>query len=180
MAAMNGGNGVMAGMPMMNNGMNGATPRPGNEQDDTDYEARLNAYIYDYFVRHENWECARALYQSGAPTSPPLKRDGDVNGVDDNAMQTDSKDDLDSKRPEDLPPPTVASDGASFLLEWFGLFWDVYFAQRKSAKASQQATQYVQHTQVSRCRCTRPIARTNFPIPGPIEDASAAATSAPA
>ena len=151
MAGMNGGNSVMAGVPMLNNGMNGATPRQGSEQDDTDYEARLNAYIYDYFIRNENWDCARALLNSDVTMSPPLRQDGDVNGTGDNAMQTDSKDDLDSKRPNGLPPPSVQSDGqaASFLLEWFGLFWDVYFAQRKSTKASQQATQYVQHTQVS-------------------------------
>ena len=152
MAGMNGGNGVMAGMPLMNNGLNGATPRPSSEQDDPEYEARLNAYIYDYFLRNENWDCARALVSSGVQMAPSLRRDGDVNGTDDNAMQTDPKDDMDSKRPEDLPPPSVASDGqgASFLLEWFALFWDVYFAQRKNSKATQQATQYVQHTQVSR------------------------------
>ena len=155
---MNGGNGVMPGMPgmpgmpLMNNGMNGATPRPGSEQDDSDYEARLNAYIYDYFLRNENWDCARSLINSGVQMQPPLSRDGDVNGTDDNAMQTDSKEDMDSKRPDDLPPSKIQSDGqgASFLLEWFALFWDVYFAQRNKPKASHQATQYVQHSQVSR------------------------------
>ena len=149
MAAMNGGNGVMAGVPMMNNGINGATPRPGSDQDDSEYEARLNSYIYDYFIKNESWECARALLNSNATMYPPLRRDGDVNGADDNAMPTDSKDDLDTKRPEDLPPSSDISAGqASFLLEWFSLFWDVYHAQRKSNKASQQATQYVHHTQV--------------------------------
>lgn len=148
MAGMNGGNGVMAGVPMMNNGMNGVTPRPGGEQDD-DYDSRLHAYIYDYFVKNQQWECARALCNSGVPFTPPLRQNNDLNGADDNAMQTDAKDDPDSKRPDDLPPPSVQSDGqGAFLLEWFGLFWDVFHAQRKHLKASQHASQYVQHTQV--------------------------------
>ena len=150
---INGGNGVlpgMQGMPLMNNGMNGATPRP-SEQDESDYEARLNAYIYDYFLRNENWESARSLINSGVQMQPLPSRDGDVNGTDDNVMQTDSKEDIDSKRPDDLPPSKIQSDGqgASFLLDWFALFWDVYWAQRRAPKASQQATQYVHHSQVS-------------------------------
>ena len=151
---MNGGNGVMQGMPgmpLMNNGMNGATPRP-SEQDESDYEARLNAYIYDYFLRNENWDSARSFINSGVQMQPPPSRDGDLNGTDDNVMQTDSKEDIDSKRPDDLPPSKTQSDGqgASFLLDWFALFWDVYWAQRRAPKASQQATQYVHHSQVSK------------------------------
>ena len=140
----------MAGVPLMNNGMNGTTPRQGSE-DESEFEPRLNAYIYDYFIRNENWECARALMNSNASFHPPLRRDGDANGVDDNTMQTDSKDDLDSKRPDGLPPTSIQSEvqGPSFLLEWFALFWEVYLAQRKLPKATQQASQYVQHTQVS-------------------------------
>ena len=158
MAGMNGANGVMSGMPLINNGMNGATPRTANEQDESEYEARLHAYIYDYFIKHENWDCARALINSGVQMQPALRREGDVNGTDDNAMQTEAREDMDSKRPDDLPPASVQPDGqcASFLLEWFSLFWDVYFAQRnKTSKTSQQATQYVQHSQVSRIALDR-------------------------
>ena len=151
MAGMNGVGGPIGAMPLMNSGANGATPRPGGEQEDPEYEGRLNAYIYDYFVRKEHFDCARALVNSGVHMAPALRgRDNDVNGTDDNAMQTDSKDDMESKRPDDLPPPSVASDaqGPSFLLEWFALFWDVYFAQRRKPTATAQAMQYVQHTQV--------------------------------
>ena len=155
MAGMNGGNGVMAGVPMMNNGMNGATPRPGGEQDDINYQARLHTYIYDYFIKSEQFECARALCNSGVTFFPRLRQNNDVNGADDNAMHTDAKDDPESKRPDDLPPPSIQSEGqgTSFLLEWFGLFWDVFHAQRKDRKASQHASQYIQHTQVSHNYC---------------------------
>ena len=149
-AGMNGGNGVMAGVPMMNNGMNGATPRQNTEEDENAYESRLNAYIYDHFIRSQHWESARALMNSNVPFEPPLKREGEVNGTDD-AMQTDAKDELDSKKPHDLPPSPVqqSCQGASFLLEWFALFWEVYFAQTKPSRANPQAQQYVNHTQVS-------------------------------
>ena len=143
MAVVNGGGG---GMPMMNNGANGATPRPGNEEDEPDYEARLNTYIYDYFLKHQQYNCARTILNSGMPLKTSPK--GDVNGADD--MHTDSKDDLDAKKPDDLPPAGVPQDpqGQSFLLEWFGLFWDVFFAHQRKAPPGSAAMQYVAHTQV--------------------------------
>lgn len=147
MAAVNGAGG---GMPMMNNGANGATPRPGNEEEEPDYEARLNTYIYDYFVKTQRFECAKAILNDGMPLRTLQKRpNSDVNGAGN--MHVDNKDDLESKISDELPPAAVPTDpqGASFLLEWFGLFWDVYFAhQRRSPPASQQAMQYVQRTQV--------------------------------
>ncbi|CAL8582906.1 hypothetical protein XPA_008547 [Xanthoria parietina] len=144
MAAVNGAGG---GMPMMNNGANGATPRLGNEEEEPDYEARLNTYIYDYFIKNGRYECAMAMLKAQMPlrTGP---KPGEVNGAGN--MHTDSKDDLDIKNPEDLPAAGVPTDpqGASFLLEWFGLFWDVFFAhQRKAPPASAQAMQYVARTQ---------------------------------
>ncbi len=154
MAGTNGASVPMGTMPMMNNIANGATPRPGGEQDDENTEGRLNAYIYDYFLRKEHFDCARAVMNSGLHMFPALRsRDNDVNGTDDNAMQTDPKDEVDSKRPDDLPPPTVAGGSSDpqaqpFLLEWFGLFWDVYCAQRRKPSATAQAMQFVQHTQV--------------------------------
>lgn len=152
MAGMNGANVPMGAMPIMNNLANGATPRPGGEQEDDGYEGKLNAYIYDYFIRKEHFECARAVMNSGMHMLPaPRSRENDINGTDDNAMQTDSKDDIDSKRPDDLPPSGVQSDpqAQAFLLEWFGLFWDVYSAQRRKPNATPQAMQFVQHTHVS-------------------------------
>ncbi|KAL9029445.1 MAG: hypothetical protein Q9196_002320 [Gyalolechia fulgens] len=139
MAAMNGAGG---GMPMMNNG---ATPRQGPEEEDPYYKGRLNNYIYDYFVKNHHFECAKAMLNGDMPLRTIPKRD--VNGAGN--MHADSKDDLDSKL-DDLPLAGVPTDpqGASFLLEWFGLFWDVYFAhQRKAPPASTQAMQYVSRTQ---------------------------------
>lgn len=144
MAAMNGANGSIGALPLMNNGPNGATPRHGGEPDDFDFEGRLNSNIYDYFVKSGHFECARALMKSEARITPALRAiDGDVNGTDE-----DSKDDLGSKRPSDLPPPSDPSPGSPFLLEWFSLFWDVWNAQRKKPSASAHAMSYVQHTQV--------------------------------
>ncbi|KAI4188478.1 MAG: hypothetical protein LQ348_003920 [Seirophora lacunosa] len=140
-------NGVGAPMPMMNNGANGATPRPGNEEE-PDYNQRLNTYIYDYFVKTQRFDCAKAMLNDGMPLTVDKRRDNDMNGASN--MHVDSKDDLESKMPNDLPPAALPTDphGTSFLLEWFGLFWDVFFAnQRKAPLASQQAMQYVQRTQ---------------------------------
>ncbi|KAL8843875.1 MAG: hypothetical protein Q9176_001837 [Flavoplaca citrina] len=146
MAAVNGAGG---GMPMMNNGANGATPRLGNEEEEPDYEARLNTYIYDYFVKNQRYDCAKAMLKGDMPLRTVQKRrDGDVNGAGN--MHTDSKDDLESKIPDEFPLPALPTDpqGASFLLEWFGLFWDVFFAhQKKTPPASAQAMQYVARTQ---------------------------------
>lgn len=148
MATMNGAGG---GMPMMNNSANGATPRQGPEEEEPDYEIRLNTYIYDYFLKNHHFECAKAMLNGHVNGDMPLKTFSkrDVNGAGN--MHVDSKDDLDSKLPDDLPLAGVPTDpqGASFLLEWFGLFWDVYFAhQRKAPPASAQAMQYVARTQV--------------------------------
>ncbi|KAI4165909.1 MAG: hypothetical protein LQ342_000340 [Letrouitia transgressa] len=164
MPGVNGG-----GMPIMNNGANGATPRPGNEEDDPDYETRLNTYIYDYFLKHEQYDCARSILNSGLSVKTVSKRrDGDVNGAGD--MHTDSKDDLDSKRPPDLPLADLPPDpqGGSFLLEWFGLFWDVFFAhQRKMPPATAQAMQYVAHTQ-QQSRMRQQQQENMFRMPGVI------------
>ena len=157
MAGPNAGAALLGGVPLMNNGTNGEASRTGNDQD-LEYETRLNTYIYDYFLKKEQYDCARSLLRSGVQirfgqnkNSPGRRRDGDVNGTDDGAMDTDSKDDLDSKRPEDLPSADIPADqaGTSFLMEWFSTFWDMYFAQRKDKRASANAMQYVQHTQVS-------------------------------
>lgn len=149
MTAMNTAPGPFGGMGLMNNVTNGATSRASSDQEENDFEARLNTYIYDFFLRSENYDCARSLLRSGVPMEPPVRRREDMNGNDD-SMHTDSKDDLDSKRPDDLPAgplPAYPSDN-SFLLDWFSCFWDFYCARVKNNKASQQAIQYLQHTQV--------------------------------
>ena len=156
MNGINGVNGVGGGMPVMNHATNGIASRSGTDQDrDNDYEAKMNTYIYDYFLKHQQYECARALLSSElkvnyvhSKSSPGRNRD--MNGVDENAMDADSKDGINSKKPEDLPNPDIVglNPNTSFLLEWFSLFWDMFLAQRKAPQASMQAMQYVQHTQV--------------------------------
>ncbi|MCJ1468620.1 hypothetical protein MMC07_007249 [Pseudocyphellaria aurata] len=141
---MNPANGSFGGMGLMNNVTNGATSRASSDQEENDFEARLNTYIYDFFVRSENYDCARTLLRSGVAMEPQVRRREDMNG--DDSMHTDSKDDLDSKRPDDLPAAPFHSEN-SFLLDWFSCFWDFYFARSKNTKASQQAMQYLQHTQ---------------------------------
>ncbi|KAL8657792.1 MAG: hypothetical protein Q9226_001577 [Calogaya cf. arnoldii] len=162
-------NGAGGGMPMMSNGANGATPRLGNDEEEPGYEARLNTYIYDYFVKNQRYDCAKAMLKGDMPIRTMQKRrDGDVNGAGN--MHTDSKDDLESKIPDDLPLAGIPSDpqGASFLLEWFGLFWDVFFAhQRKTPPASAQAMQYVQRTQhESRMRQHEQQQQSMLRVPG--------------
>ncbi|KAL9589281.1 MAG: hypothetical protein Q9203_001935 [Teloschistes exilis] len=144
MAAVNGAGG---GMPMMNSGVNGATPRPGNEEEHENYVETLNTYIYDYFLKNHHFDCAKAMLNDHMPVATVNKHRGDdVNGN----MHSDTKDDRESKIPDDLPLAAVPTDsqGACFLFEWFGLFWDVFFAhQRKTPPASADAMQYVARTQ---------------------------------
>ena len=145
MTGINAGGSALGGMSLINNGTNGATPRAGSDQGDNDFEARLNTHIYDYFLKTENYECARALLNSHIPMEPQIRRrDGEINGTDD-PMHTDSKDDIDSKRPDDLPG---LSDNSNFLLEWYSTFWDFFFARTKNVRATPQALQYMQVTQV--------------------------------
>ena len=153
---------------MMNHVTNGTGSRTGNDQDrDADCEAKMNTYIYDYFLKHEQFDCARALFRSDLKVNYSTKspnRNRDVNGIDENSMDTDSKDNLDSKRPEDLPSPEIGglNQSTSFLLDWFSLFWDMFLAQRKDSKASGQAMQYVQHTQVWQRKAAPCISKANI------------------
>lgn len=146
-----------APMPMMNNaaGAQQTGPRqhaPINENQRT----LLNTYIYEYFIRFEMHDCARTLLQGDHQVNvvrdgANRRRDenGNVlgNGVGGDAMDTDNKDEMDGKLPDDLPPPKLprTSDGTSFLHEWFCLFWEMYSAQRKPGNGV--VHQYVNHTQ---------------------------------
>jgi hypothetical protein len=155
-----------APMPMMNNGAAPPQPIPRQMQANEGNRAILNTYIYEYFLRHNMHDCARSLLQASdgqikiQKDSAGGRRDenGNLigNGLDD-SMDTDSKDDLDGKRPDDLPAPDLPSSplpDSCFLLEWFSLFWDMYHAQKGGGKAGPQpqVTQYVNHTQVGLSR----------------------------
>ncbi len=144
MAAMNAG-GAFGEIPLMNNGTNGATARAGSDQGEVDFEARLNTYIYGFFLKSENYSAARSLLDSGVPMYPN-PRDKELNGTDDN-VRSDSKDDMDSKRPDDLP--TLNDHPTSFLLDWFSCFWDFWEARKSSPRATPQAMNFLSHTQVS-------------------------------
>ena len=152
MAGFNAGGAALGNIPMVNNVPNGAMRQPEEQVEDTpNYEAKLNALIYHYLCTKGQYDSARAVKNSHMVFDPPLTG-GDVNGVD-NSMQNDSKEGIDKNRPDDLPDIEGTMNdgqGGSFLLGWFCLFWDIYFAQRKLPKASQNAMQYVQHTTVSR------------------------------
>lgn len=169
MANMNPMGGPVGGapMPMMNNGavnpQAAAAAAAARQQQQVNETQRsvLNTYIYEYFIQYEMYDCARSMLSSDQPVN--VNKDGAnrrrdengnlVNGVDD-PMDTDSKDDIDSKRPDDLPPPKLpmpASD-SSFLYEWFCLFWDIYNAQRTKG-GNGTVNQYVSHTQVCRLSC---------------------------
>ncbi|KAJ3575882.1 hypothetical protein NPX13_g3883 [Xylaria arbuscula] len=111
--------------------------------------ANLNTYIYDYFIREGMFDCARAMLNSeqalNVHKSPPRNQN---NGLGDDPMDTDSKEDMDSKRPSDLPAPNVPQGSDScFLYEWFCLFWDMLSAQRNKGGVSPHVSQYVAHTQ---------------------------------
>lgn len=159
MAGMNSGvGGPVGGVPMMNNGS--APPR-----NDGNINAipetmivNLNTYIYDYFLKRGYHDCARALVKDESiklNTEPPIKtspghrRDADANGIEGDGMMTDGKDGEKIKVPDDLPRPNLASESqqSAFLLDWFSLFWDFFWAQRKKGN-SNDVKNYLQHTQV--------------------------------
>ncbi|ODA83015.1 hypothetical protein RJ55_01524 [Drechmeria coniospora] len=145
-----------APMPMMSNiAANPQAAAARQQQINDNQRGVLNTYIYEYFIRYGMFECARSLLASDQQVN--VHKDGAgrrrdengnvINGADD-AMDADSKDDIDSKLPQDLPPPKLpmpASD-TSFLHEWFCLFWDIYNAQRAKG-GNGTVNQYVAHTQ---------------------------------
>ncbi|PGH16947.1 hypothetical protein AJ80_05015 [Polytolypa hystricis UAMH7299] len=150
-----GAGGPVGGIPMMNNGSSAPRSDPSNSNINDAMAMQLNTYIYDYFIKRGHYDCARSLVQdesiqlSTVPKGNPNRREGDMNGVDGDAMVTDSKDDVKTKIPDDLPRPNLGdshSQNSSFLLDWFLLFWDMFWAHRKKSKSA-DAMQYLQHTQ---------------------------------
>lgn len=150
---------VGGGIMMMNNG---APATPSNSESLDNMKQRLNTYIYDYFLNFGYHDHARALVRDEKfdiflknKSSPGGRRkEGEINGVDENTMDTDSKDD--PLIPDDLPRPQIPNDcpGSAFLLDWFCLFNDIYRASAQRAKKPGQrdgtaAQQYLDQTQVS-------------------------------
>ena len=157
MNGINGINGANGTMTMINQAMVNGTgsvagpasgPKAGGSAETYDMQARLNTQIYDYFLKHEQYDCARSMKNSNLKLITKAKgspgKGHDINGMDEH-----SGDDLknkEDKQPDDLP----AADGigiqhdVSFLLDWYSLFWDMFFAARKAPIASPVAVQYVQ------------------------------------
>lgn len=158
--AMNGSNmGGPANLPLMNNGAAGGGPQAHTGNDS---RTRLNTYIYEYFLKNEQWDCARAMLScdlqlqvnsNSVKNSPGRRRDENgnlVNGADDH-MESDVKGEGGIKRPDDLPAPDIPEIGDStFLYDWWCLFWDMYGAQRNKSDSRPQTLQYLNHTQVRR------------------------------
>ncbi|KAJ0420431.1 hypothetical protein BJY00DRAFT_323899 [Aspergillus carlsbadensis] len=155
-AGMNPGvGGPVGGVPMVNNGS--MAPRNDGSMNPDIMINNLNTYIYDYFLKRGYHDCARALVKDELVklnTEPPIKtspgqrREGDMNGVDGDAMMTDGKDGDKLKIPDDLPRPSLVSESqhTSFLLEWFSLFWEFFWSQRKKGHSA-DVRQYLQHNQ---------------------------------
>ena len=138
---------VGGGMPMMNNGAAAGGIRPSMPVNG-DQRSQLNTYIYEYFLRNGMFDCARSLLKSDQPINTLKDSPGRGNEGEDGA-DGDSKDDLDSKRPNDLPLPNLPKDApdSCFLYEWWCLFWDMFNAQRGKIDG-RHVSQYVNHTQV--------------------------------
>lgn len=154
--------GPVGGVPMINNGSS-ASRNDASMNNPEQLISNLNTYIYDYFLKRGYHDCARALLQdesiklnteNNPKTSPGSRRD-DVNGMDPDAMMTDGKDGEKIKIPDDLPRPSIPNNESpsSFLLDWFNLFWDFFWAQRNK-KNGGDIRAYLQHNQV-RDRATR-------------------------
>ena len=134
-----------AAMNAMANGPNGIKHDGDGER--PDLKRKLNTCIYDYLLKNGQYDVAKALHKSSLgletqPKPPQKVPDTDVGGED-------SKDDIDTKKPPDLPYPKDVPSGteSSFLLDWFQLFWEMWLAPRN--KSTPDAHKYLEHTRVS-------------------------------
>ncbi|KAF8854160.1 hypothetical protein BDZ45DRAFT_706695 [Acephala macrosclerotiorum] len=134
----------------MSMGMNNGAAAVRQPMSNDNQRSQLNTYIYEYFLRNEMYDCARSLLNSDQPMnvlkdSPGRRRE---NGAGDEGGDGESKDDIDSKRPSDLPDPNLPKEcpESCFLYEWWCLFWDMFNAQRGKGE-HRNVLQYVHHTQ---------------------------------
>ena len=132
MATMNAGAGPIDGTPVMANGQRQAGPGFPPEP-----RQQLNTYIYDYFLRTDNPKLAKAMLDAGMHMdlkTKPSPSNRNMNGVD---------------PADDLPPPNLPdkqATEASFLLDWWVQFWDIFGAMRGRQN---KGVTYIQHTRVS-------------------------------
>ncbi len=164
--------GPVGGAMMMNNGSPAMQVNTSPSPDQV--KAQLNTYIYEYFLKLGLYDHARRLVNEdkfeirtkpAVKQSPGRRKDGEVNGVDADAMDTDVRDDI----PDDLPRPMHAAEntpGIGFLFEWFSIFSDLFTAHQRSSKMQGgqsanmgPAAQYLMQHQVrlSDCYNARPF-----------------------
>jgi hypothetical protein len=92
---------------------------------------RLNTYIYDYFLRNQHYDIARAMIQSPSmelltqTKQSPNQRQNQPNGIDD----------MDTDRPKDLPEPGLQNTEGPFLQ-------DSYCAARRTETARKHDGRY--------------------------------------
>merc|ERR1712000_122462 len=89
--------------------------------------------LYDHARRLVNEDKFEIRTKPAVKQSPGRRKDGEVNGVDADAMDTDVRDDI----PDDLPRPMHAAEntpGIGFLFEWFSIFSDLFTAHQRSSK----------------------------------------------
>src|ERR1700753_1457880 len=119
---MNPSAGGPVGAPPLGQQVNFAQMQQQSTDGGVDTALFLNTYIYDYFLRKENYELARAFFKTyRCKTTPRSKQNG--------AMDLDKKD----KRPDDLPDPDipgVAPGDPAFLESWWQCFWDMFSVAR--------------------------------------------------
>ena len=139
MAAMNNANGgPVEGTPMMGN-----MPHP--KRGNTDPREQLNTYIYDYFLRNNHFQAARAMLDSNLKmsTGPPQKLSP--------KNRTNGMDSMEEVPGEEMPMPTLPQNQMadnSFLLDWWVQFWDIYQATKNRGSSPSKGGQYVNHTRV--------------------------------
>ncbi|KAH3907230.1 hypothetical protein HBI56_183640 [Parastagonospora nodorum] len=136
MAAMNANGGPVDGTPIMGN-----MPHP--KRPSTDPREQLNTYIYDYLLRNDHYQAARAMLESGLKmaTGPPQKYSpkNRVNG--DSMMEPEPACEMPAPQ---LPQNQMAEN--SFLLDWWVQFWDIYQATKNRGNGPTKGSQYVSYT----------------------------------
>lgn len=101
----------------------------------SDLQARLNTYIYDHFVQHKQYECARTFkrFNSVRTKSEPVGTTP-LEQIPENV-----------KRPDDIEDAELTPHHGehSFLLDWFCMFWDTYKAARNQPTYRTMSVEYM-------------------------------------
>ena len=108
---------------------------------------RLNTAIYDYLLRNEQYDLAKAFHtkmpieiKQDVKQSPNQRGGQQANGVED-TMDFDSKDHAIANRPDGLPLPG-GMDG-SFLQDWWCQFWEMWSGHRNRKNAAPNTQNYI-------------------------------------